>query len=283
MLHLLIASVLLLLGSAALFLFRKRLGLFLSVGGFYLLTVFYMAFGFDPPAPASVFKLFTGTSFLAVLLYITSSEAALEDFWGPIRSIIVNPSRKPVLIALLVGLPGLVAWQAMEAARPSEDPPPKVRSVHPSPPSTIEFTAPGSSEAKTIDLLKGDNPLRALEESDPAAFTEAVVRGKVVYYENCYYCHGDDLAADGHYANAFSPPPANFQDPGVIPMLQETFLFWRIAKGGPGLPDAGTPWDSSMPVWEKMLSADEIWSVILFLSDYTGYKPRGREEHEGAH
>ena len=61
-------------------------------------------------------------------------------------------------------------------------------------------------------------------------------------------------------------------------MLQETFLFWRIAKGGPGLPDSATPWDSSMPVWEKFLSEDEIWSVTLFLYDHTGFKPRTEEE-----
>ena len=34
-------------------------------------------------------------------------------------------------------------------------------------------------------------------------------------------------------------------------MLRDTFLFWRISKGGPGLPEEGGPWDTAMPAWEK--------------------------------
>ncbi len=266
-----------------LFLLRKRVGLFWTAGGFFAATMVYMKMGFDPPVPASVVAMYALVLVCAVLLYVTSSEEGSKAFFAPIVAVIVEKRLRFVRLALLLALPGLIAWQSYEAALPPEAAPPKTRSVHPSPPNTITYQGPGDTEQTTVDIIKDDNPLRALETSDPDAFEAKVELGKKIYYENCYYCHGDDLAADGHYANAFSPPPANFQDPGVIPMLQETFLFWRIAKGGPGLPDAGTPWDSSMPVWEKMLSADEIWSVILFLSDYTGYKPRGREEHEGAH
>ena len=32
--------------------------------------------------------------------------------------------------------------------------------------------------------------------------------------------------------------------------------------------------DSAMPIWEDSLTKDEIWDVILFLSEYTGYQPR---------
>ena len=65
---------------------------------------------------------------------------------------------------------------------------------------------------------------------------------------------------------------------GTIPMLRETYLFWRIAKGGPGLPEEGGPWESAMPAWDKFLKEDEIWDAILFLYDYNGRSPRGREE-----
>ena len=56
-------------------------------------------------------------------------------------------------------------------------------------------------------------------------------------------------------------------------------MFWRIAKGAPGLPDESGPWDSSMPAWEKFLSEEQIWDVILYLYEHTGYKPRAEEEH----
>ncbi|NOX72115.1 MAG: c-type cytochrome, partial [Alphaproteobacteria bacterium] len=55
------------------------------------------------------------------------------------------------------------------------------------------------------------------------------------------------------------------------------FLFWRITKGGPGLPVEGTPWVSAMPVWEDMLKEDDVWKLISFLYDYTGYEPRSWE------
>ena len=58
-------------------------------------------------------------------------------------------------------------------------------------------------------------------------------------------------------------------------------MFWRIAKGGPGLPREGAPWNSAMPVWEDFLSEREIWSVILFLYDQTGWKPRTWETESG--
>ena len=89
-----------------------------------------------------------------------------------------------------------------------------------------------------------------------------------------FYCHGDDLDGEGHFAHGLSPLPANFQDPGIIPNFKESFFFWRISKGGPGLPPPATPWDSAMPVWEDYLTEEEIWDVIIFLSEYTGYKPR---------
>jgi hypothetical protein len=33
-----------------------------------------------------------------------------------------------------------------------------------------------------------------------------------------------------------------------------------------------------MPAWEKMLKEDDMWDAILFLYDYTGSRPRAKEE-----
>ena len=273
------------LACVALFVFRNKLGLFWSATIFFIATYLFLAVGIDPPAPSAVLNMYAALALCGMLLYVTSSEDALESVWTPFRQVMIDPKKKPILGALLVVIPTVVAWQSFNAAMPSSDAPPRIRSAHPSPPSTIQFQGPDDSEASTIDILKEGSPVAALKESDPDKYAAAVARGKSVYYENCYYCHGDTLAADGHYAAAVNPAPANFTDPGVIPMLQDTFLFWRIAKGGPGLPVEGTPWDSSMPAWEKYLSEDDIWSVIAFMSDYTGYSPRGKASHgdEGGH
>ena len=137
-----------------------------------------------------------------------------------------------------------------------------VRSV--APPDAIQF------KGKDFKIAGADNPLR----KDQAAFAKHVAAGGEIYIRNCMYCHGDNLDGKGHFAHGFNPPPANFQDPGTIAMLQEAYLFWRIAKGGPGLPKEATPWNSVMPPWEDRLSEEQIWQVIMYLYAATNQQPR---------
>jgi len=47
------------------------------------------------------------------------------------------------------------------------------------------------------------------------------------------------------------------------------------------LPREGTPWNSAMPRWEDFLTERQIWQVILFLYQQTGWKPRTWEKSEG--
>jgi DMSO reductase family type II enzyme heme b subunit len=133
---------------------------------------------------------------------------------------------------------------------------------------------------KTFDLLKLENPFRAEFGKTSDEYRAAVIEGGELYYKNCVFCHGDMLDGTGHFAKAFTPRPINFQDVGTIAQLQEAFLFWRITKGGPGLPREGTPWASAMPVWEDMLEENDVWKIISFLYDYTGYEPRSWELEE---
>jgi hypothetical protein len=88
------------------------------------------------------------------------------------------------------------------------------------------------------------------------------------------------MAGDGLFAHGLNPIPTNFRDTGNLPMFEETFIFWRVAKGGPGLPEEAGPWDSAMPAWESFLTVEEMWDVVLFLYDYTSFRPRAKEHHE---
>jgi mono/diheme cytochrome c family protein len=157
---------------------------------------------------------------------------------------------------------------------PSFDAPLELRSIHPAPPTTVKVFG------KRLNLLKLENPYRKLKKADPKKFKKLVGEGAKIYIQNCQYCHGDKLDGKGPYAAGLNPTPLNFQDVGTIAQLQESYLFWRISTGGPGLPKEAAPWISSMPVWQDFLSEDEIWKVILFLYDYTGHRPRSWE-HEG--
>jgi mono/diheme cytochrome c family protein len=152
--------------------------------------------------------------------------------------------------------------------QPSFEAPVELRSIHPAPPTSVKVYG------KRFDLATLENPYRKFEKEDPAKFKKLVNEGGEVYIKNCQYCHGDRLDGKGPYADGLNPTPLNFQDVGTIAQLQESFVFWRITTGGPGLPKEAAPWISAMPVWENFLSEDEVWKVILFLYDYTGKRPR---------
>ena len=273
--HVLLATALMLLVMAALFATRRRIGTFASVALFFVAVVAFLRFGFAPAIPSSALGIYLAVLLAAGLIYITSSEEMARDFWRPIRTSMTDGKRLPLLLAALLLIPLGVAWKTYASSLPTATPPPKIRTVHPAPPTNVSFNPPGATEAKTIDIITGQNPYRNLAGDQLAA---KVAHGKQVYYENCFYCHGDTMSGDGHFVSGVKPPPpANFNDQSVLPMLTETFLFWRISKGGPGLPPEATPFDSTMPQWEKMLSEDDIWSVVLYLYDYTGYTPRSQE------
>ena len=230
------------------------------------------SYGIDPPLPASIVGMFMAIVTLALIAYLSASTDYLKTAKNNIVSFMTERKFFVPLLIALVGLPLLVAFRVYSNATKQPQPPANTRTIHPPPPTTINF------KGKTINLIEDENPYREMEDSNPTAFAEHVANGKRVYYENCVYCHGDDLGGDGIFAHGFDPIPANFNDVNTIGILQETYLFWRIAKGAPGLPEEATPWASAMPAWELFLTEEEIWDVILFLYDYTGLEPRANEE-----
>ncbi len=223
-----------------------------------------LKYGIRPPAPWSVLTLYMSIILLAVLVYVSSDSDSWRDFLRPIMATLVRPERRVLRLVLIVAIPLLLGYYAYTQAAAKPQAPPELRAVHPAPPASIQF------RGKEITIAGFDNPLR----KDAAAFKKHVEAGAAIYVRNCVYCHGDNLDGRGHFAPGFNPPPANFQDPGTIAMLQEAFLFWRIAKGGPGLPRESTPWNSVMPAWEDRLTEEQIWQVIMFLYDFTGQQPR---------
>ena len=223
-----------------------------------------LRFGIRPPAPWSVLTIYMFIVVLAVLIYVSSDADSWQSFVRPIRSTLVDPDKRVVRLGLLVIVPLLLGYYAYSQAAAKPQAPPELRAVHPAPPAAIQF------RGKEINISGVENPLR----KDQATFKEHVAKGAAIYIRNCMYCHGDNLDGRGHFAKGFNPPPANFQDPGTIAMLQEAYLFWRVAKGGPGLPKESTPWNSVMPAWEDRLTEEQIWQVIMYLYDATGQQPR---------
>jgi mono/diheme cytochrome c family protein len=256
---------------------RGRLGAFWSPVLLGAVLVGWIRLGFDPPLPSSVRWLWTAAALLAVGLHVGASSAGLDDFRVALRSLVLDPGSRRLRLACALGLPAAIAVHGYAAGSADVARPATFRVVHPAPPTWIDYREPWQTEPARLPLVGLPNPLRGLEVRDPAAFREAVTAGRDVYYGNCFFCHGDDLAGDGPFAAALAVRPTSFRDPGTIAILQESYLFWRIAKGGAGLPPEGTPEQSAMPAWEGVLGSRETWQVILFLYDHTGQAPRSPE------
>jgi mono/diheme cytochrome c family protein len=226
------------------------------------------------PVPKSVVLQYMLTALVGVLLFVSDNEQRWTRFKQPITATLVDQDKRWLRGTLLAVVPLLVGVAAFQQTRPTVQAPVTLRSIHPAPPGRI--TVRGTA----LDLTGLENPLRGT-----GSLEEHLATGRRVYYQNCLPCHGDLLDGRGHFAHGFSPTPLSFADPGTIAQLTESFVFWRVAKGGPGLPREGTPWNSAMPVWEDFLTADEMWAVVLFLYEQSGWRPRRWETEpaEGEH
>ena len=251
-----------------------RAQLLLWAGAWWVGSYVLFRFGFTAPIPASVISIYMGIVSIAILAYVSSSQERREEVSGPLVRLITDKRYTALLVVTAIVIPALAAANVYVQMNVAVEPPFFARTVHPAPPAAITV-----HEAE-IDLDAGDNPFRHLETENPEEFRTHVENGRRVYYQNCVFCHGDNLSGNGMFVHGLDPLPTNFADGATIANLRETFLFWRIAKGGPGLPEEGAPWATAMPAWEQFLSEEEMWEVVLFLYDFTGERPRATEEGE---
>ena len=248
----------------------RRANLLAWAGAWWVGIYVLVRFGFTAPIPSSVISIYMGIVSMAILAYVSSSQERREQVSRPLIRFMTEKRYTALLVATVVAIPALAAANVYVQMSAPLQPPLFSRTIHPASPTDITV------HDKRIDLDKGEDPFWPLEKSSPDEFRKHVESGRQVYYRNCVFCHGDNLAGTGMFIHGLDPIPTNL--PETIPLLRDTFLFWRISKGGPGLPEEGGPWDTAMPAWEKFLKEDEIWDAILFLYDFSGTRPRAREE-----
>jgi hypothetical protein len=246
---------------------------FVWVLGFY----FYKWILF-PPIPWTLFITYMMLWSIGTFLYISQDPKTFREFREPIVKTITG-EWKLARIVVFIALPVLVGFGTYKAIYPKFDEPVELRTVHPAPPASTKV------HGTTYPLETTKNPFRTDEQdnykdsfpfldADKQEYMKSVTEGGSLFFQNCHYCHGDQLNGLGMFSHVFNPTPANFIDPGTIAMLRESFIFWRVAKGGPGLPNESTPWSSAMPPWEEHLKTEEMWKIILFEYWYTGWHPR---------
>ena len=267
-------NILVVLAVAAVFavLHVRRANLLLWALAWLVGSYVLLRFGFTAPIPASVISLYMGIVSIAILAYVSSSQERRQDVSRPLVRLITEKRYTALLLATIIALPALAAANVYVRMSAPLEPPFFPRTVHPASPSEIMV------HEKKVNLDVGENPFLPLERSNPDEYRRRVQNGRRTYYRNCVFCHGDTLAGNGMFAHALDPIPTNFADQGAIAMLRDSFLLWRIAKGGPGLPEEGGPWDTAMPAWEKFLTEEEMWETILFLYEFTAQRPRARDE-----
>jgi Cytochrome C oxidase, cbb3-type, subunit III len=253
----------------------RRANLFTWAIAWWVGCYVFFRFGFTAPIPTSVISIYMGIVSLAILAFMSSSQERREEVSRPLVRLMTEKRYAPLLGLTVVAIPALAAANVYVQMNVPIEPPFFPRTVHPASPPEITV------REKRISIDAGDNPFRHLETSNPEEFRKHLENGRRVYYQNCVFCHGDNMGGNGMFVHGLDPIPTNFADGDTIANLRETFLFWRAAKGGPGLPEEGGPWDSAMPAWEKLLTEDEIWDAVLFIYDFTGERPRAREtEHQ---
>lgn len=246
------------------------------LSGFY-----FYKFILYPPIPWTLLITYMMLWTIGTFLYISQDPKTFTEFRQPIVRTILGETKgyKIARVIVFTALPLFVGFATYDSLLPKFEEPVELRTVHPAPPATTRV------HGKTYQLEGLSNPYRIDEQDnykDSFPFLDAekqeymkyVTEGGTVFFQNCHYCHGDQLNGLGMFSHVFNPTPANFVDPGTIAMLRESFLFWRVSKGGPGLPNESTPWSSAMPPWEEHLTTEQIWKVILFEYWYTGWHPR---------
>jgi len=189
------------------------------------------------------------------LLYVSSTEAFLEEFVVPIRRLLLARTAITKTIAYC-GLHWLAAtpWLVfLDVGFGLSTTPGGLRVIHP-PAASIDV------KGKRLNLEE------VAVKSAPRRYRAPggeYGTGTAGYYKNCFFCHGDALNGNGHYAKGFNPPPANFQDPARLPSYQNPSCSGVLPRAGQDARRLDTV-GSAMPVWENMLTENESgrWSCI---------------------
>jgi mono/diheme cytochrome c family protein len=157
-----------------------------------------------------------------------------------------NLVRKTIQLSLITGL----VWAVLPLSTPLAFNSPKASDL----PATINI------KGQETQLENLTNPIR----KDSSNLKKYIKEGGETYFKHCFLCHGDLMDGKGLFGNRLSPPPADFNK-AIAQEKTESYFYWRIMKGGKGLPKEFHPWESAMPAWEETLSAEEAWKVILFI------------------
>ncbi|MFQ5925550.1 MAG: c-type cytochrome [Dehalococcoidia bacterium] len=262
---------------------RRRVSLFWSTVIILIVTYLFLRFGvayFSQlitgaehllPVPGALLAIYLVLIIIGLAVHIGMNDENQTEFTAPIARFLRGPeSSEPgdqrlfrtARLAGLVVIPLLVGLVVFTQTMPKVSSPTMIRIQHPGLPKAFEEL---------------DNPFSNVDEATRTSYIE---EGRALYMINCRPCHGTMADGAGPMARGFRLKPADFTDPGTIATVVESFAFWRVKEGNPGLPAESSPWDSAMPNWEQELSDEDIWKIIMAEYDIAGVEPRQPEGHQ---
>jgi len=132
------------------------------------------------------------------------------------------------------------------------------------------------SEAPKVD------PLLSAYDSEPDSVDAQKViplgyqaaQGKRIYYQHCVWCHADASPAGPSNRSNLTPVPTLLTDGATLNTESDEYLQNIITLGGSAMGKS-----AMMPPYGKMLSAEEIRSVIAFARAVAEppYQPAARQ------
>ena len=221
-----------------------------------------LAKGHTMPTPSTLIVWYMILAVTGALVYVSAAILRWANFLSFILPAGDDKIKAILQKMIIIAFPLFVGWFAYSGTAPRAVSPVELRIQHPTLPQEYE---------------KLENPFAHVDEETKMRYLE---EGKFLFRLNCRPCHGSKADGNGPFANAFRLRPINFTDPGTIATVVESFAFWRIKEGGPGLPAVSTPWDSAMPAWKDTLTDEQIWKIIMGEYAIAGVVPRQRESIE---
>ena len=106
-----------------------------------------------------------------------------------------------------------------------------------------------------------DAPPEIKQKKNPVAPSDTVLKeAKAIFADKCSNCHGDTGKGDGSDAMMYDPGPADLTDAKRMAKFTDGELYYKITIG-----------KKPMPSFEKKLSEDQRWGLVILLRTFTNH------------
>jgi cytochrome c oxidase cbb3-type subunit 3 len=109
------------------------------------------------------------------------------------------------------------------------------------------------------DFVSGASPYAQHDvPPDPAGLSELALAGRLLYQDNCAFCHAADGTGRNWIGSFLEPRPRDFTDPDFRLLADTVAMEQRVLHGIPG---------TSMPAWRDVLESGEIAAIIAYIRE----------------